>query len=143
MPEVYEFARESTIPRRAAALDDPWSGFDAVQHHRRGEQYAATRLVDLALKQNRLPELRDEVQQAVREHPGWSGGKALLVFIHARMQRPERASPLVEELLSDRQQRIPATVCSLLGQELENHDASRQTAYRLYEDSFDRTDFSG
>jgi tetratricopeptide (TPR) repeat protein len=143
MPEVYDFARDAAIPRSAAALADPWSGFERLRRHRGEQQNAMTRLVELALKQNRLPELRDEVQQAVTRLPSWSGGKALLIVIHARMQRPELALPLVEELLSDRQQRIPAALCSLLGAQLENHDVSRQVAYRLFEDSFDRSDFDG
>jgi hypothetical protein len=142
LPEVYEFSRDAILPRQAAELGDPWSGFDQVRYHHGSQQSELVHLVEIALKQNRLPELRDDVQAALLKHPEWSGGKALVAVIHARMQRPERAVPFVEQLLSDSRQRLPATLCSVLGQELENHDASRAIAYRLYEDLFDRPDFS-
>jgi tetratricopeptide (TPR) repeat protein len=90
LPEIYDYARQATIPSDAVALNDPWGAANQVTSYMGDGRVSGliTRLVEAAMKQNRLPELKAEVEQGLQKSPGWLAGKALLAVVHARQASP-------------------------------------------------------
>ncbi len=92
------------------------------------------------MRQNRLPELTQEIEKSLEKTPAWLGGKALLAVISARTGKAERAKSLLEELLADKKNQIPPTACWIVAQEIENNDATRPLAVKLYESTLEHAE---
>ena len=140
LPEIYDYARQATIPSDAVALNDPWGAVSQVLSYSGDGKVSGliTRLIEAALKQNRLPDLKTEIEQGLQKFPGWLAGKALLAVIHVRSGKPELAKSLLDELLADKKNPVPVVVCWVVGQEFDAIDATRPLAQKLYESTVDQ-----
>ncbi|MBI3863250.1 MAG: DUF1583 domain-containing protein, partial [Planctomycetia bacterium] len=142
MPEIYDYARQAMIPSEALAQNDPWGSANQILSYSGDGRVTGviTRLIEAAAKQNRLPELQKEVEQGRAKSPGWLAGKAILAVILARTGKHDQARPMIEEILADKKNQIPAEVAWMVGQELEGSDAARPLAIKLYEGTADQTE---
>ncbi|MBX6312290.1 MAG: tetratricopeptide repeat protein [Isosphaeraceae bacterium] len=138
MPEMYDYAREAVIPTTAQAPVAPWHGLETItMYGAEGKVFGvATRLLEIASKQNRLGPLSEEIAQALQALPDWEGGKGLLAAIRARQGKHEEARAAMLALLRAHEkptERIPLYAAWVLGQEFEDYGPTVEVALALYE----------
>ncbi|MES2789222.1 MAG: DUF1583 domain-containing protein, partial [Planctomycetota bacterium] len=133
-PAMYTYARQAFIPQEGQALADPWSGFDVRNYSGNGDvSGGVSYLLRAAKKQNKLPELEQEITQAIEKHPTWRGGKAMQGII--RLQRGEQdvAVKSLEEILDNKEYAPSSQAAWLIGQELKSAAKGEALAVRFYQ----------
>lgn len=133
-PEVYDYIRQGFFPNESMALPSAWVGMDSTVNYS-GEGRVETvlnRMVDLAVRQNRLRPLYAEVEERLQRFPDWSAGKAMLAILDARLGKLDDAQRRVEELLTNESDPMPMVPRWALGVELENYEPLHDLCERLY-----------
>jgi tetratricopeptide (TPR) repeat protein len=138
LPEIYTFAKEAVIPREDSEAD-PWQAVtDISSYGQEGRvEGVVTRMMSIARKQQRLPELRAEVQAALDKRPDWTGGKALLAVIDIQLGNKEQGKKLWREVFDDPKADIPGLARFMLVQELEYYAGVEEMAVKALEGGID------
>ncbi|MBI3863593.1 MAG: hypothetical protein HY290_17010, partial [Planctomycetia bacterium] len=143
-PEMYELLRHALLSDNGSGSGG-WSGTDEVlgsfvqsEGQMVVESLVSWLMVSAASEKQRLMELQRDVVQRLEESPDWRGGRVLLAIIHVHEGKPELAVPLVERLLADETNPMPANACWVLGQELRNAESTRPLAIALLEKSVEQ-----
>ena len=120
LPEIYAYAKEAVIPREDSEID-PWqSATEILSWGGDGRlDGVLTRMLSIARKQQRLPELKIEVQAALAKRPDWIGGKALLAVIEIQTGNKEVGKKIWQEAFAAEKTDIPPLARFILTQELE------------------------
>ena len=102
MPEMYDYARESLIPKP----DDVRAGHavervcpDPLLSRRRPDQLGRLAVLDLAASQGKLDELAAQVDAARKTMPGWTAGDMIRALIDCRLGRFDQAAAAVRRFL--------------------------------------------
>lgn len=137
IPEIYTFAKQGVIPREDSELD-PWqSTSETMSYGQEGRvDGVITRLLSMARKQQRLPELRDEVSVALKTRPEWLAGKALLAILEIQIGNKARGRQLWQEVFNDRTD-VPPISRFILTQELEFYAGVEDLAIQTLEAGVD------
>jgi tetratricopeptide (TPR) repeat protein len=150
LAEIYGFARDAVVPTTDDPDRDPWTGFQEVIHDRQsgGQESLISRLVSIAVKQEKLERLERDIDAACSRSPGWVGGRALLAIIKARRGRTIEAASLFKSLMAPGSPAIPSAPSARIADEIkgivpltEVRIALLQNA--LVDDSEERTDENG
>ena len=138
LPEIYTYAKEAVIPREDSEAD-PWqSATEITSYGQEGRvDGILTRMMSIARKQQRLPELRAEVVAALKKRPDWSGGKALLAVIDVQMGAKEQGKKEWSELFDDPKADIPGMARFIMAQELEFYAGMENLAVKALEGGID------
>jgi tetratricopeptide (TPR) repeat protein len=138
LPEIYTFAKEAVIPREDSEAD-PWQAVtDISSYGQEGRvEGVVTRMMSIARKQQRLPELRAEVQAALDKRPDWTGGKALLAVIDIQLGNKEQGKKLWREVFDDPKADIPGLARFMFCQELEYYAGVEELAVKTLEGGID------
>src|SRR5262249_38656686 len=139
LPEIYDSARQAFIPNPDAPVD-PWRGADEVIYWGGNDGRVtglATRLLEVARRQNRIDSLTRDVEQALARVPEWSAGKGLLVLLNLQRGRTEEARKAWIELLDDKKNPIPPMARFIFAQEMEGYGAVEDLVLRTYESTMD------
>src|SRR5438270_11870423 len=96
-----------------------------------------TRLLSIARKQQRLPELRAKVQAALSQRPDWVGGKALLAVIDIQSGHKEAGRKAWQEVFADPKADVPPLARFILAQELEFYAGVEDLAVKTLEGGID------
>lgn len=133
VPEIYTFAKQGVIPREDSELD-PWqSTSESMSYGQEGRvEGVVTRLLSMARKQQRLPELRDEVATAIKTRPEWLAGKALLAILEIQSGNKAHGRQLWQEVFNDRTD-VPPVARFILTQELEFYAGVEDLAIQTLE----------
>ena len=138
LPEIYQFAKEAVIPREDSE-GDPWEAaldYSSIdqQNHLEG---VLTRMLAITRKQQRLPELRNEVASALQKRPDWVAGKALLAVIDIQMGEKERGRKEWQLVFDDPKADVPGLARFILCQELEFYAGVEDIAIKAMEGGVD------
>ena len=142
MPEMYDYARESLIPKPnkfVAAMQ--WNAFSQVLSYRGDGRInsVVSRLLDLAASQGKLDELAAQVEAASKAIPGWTAGDMIRALIDCRLGRYDQAGTAVRKFLDQtKDDALDNTVFWVIGAELEDHGPTRALAVTAYEASINR-----
>lgn len=138
LPEIYAYAKEAVIPREDSDID-PWSSAtEVVSWGQEGRMDGVlNRMMQIARKQQRLPELKAEVVAALARRPDWIGGKAVLAVIEVQLGNKEAGKKLWNEVFSDPKADVPALARFCLVQELEFYAGMEETAVTTLEAGID------
>jgi hypothetical protein len=134
---MYDYAREGLLPDHSVYSPyGEWYAFNRILSY--GSDGRAntmvSRVLDLAVSQNRLEELTGQIEAARKKFPNWAAGKALLALTYCRSGRYDDCKKLVHEVIDlSKDETITNTVLWVIGSELENHGATRDLAVALYE----------
>jgi len=134
LPEMYDYARQAVIPTERAVARTPWVGMERVTSYSSGKANGvATRLIEMAGKQNRLEELAKEVTERIEQQPDWLGGQAFMVVLDVKRGKHNAARQRLTALIDEHEKSIPLMVRWLVGQELESVAELNDVTLRLYE----------
>ena len=137
LPETYEYAREGLIPDKTVySPNGEWYAFEQIlSWSSDGRVHTmVSRVLDLAVSQNRLEELAGQIEAARKKFPDWKAGKALAALVDCRLGKYDEARKLVREVLDmAKEQAFSSNVPWVIGAELENHGATRELAVSVYE----------
>ena len=142
MPEMYDYARESLIPKSAAFV--PARQRDNISQivSYRGDgriNTVVSRLLDLASSQGKLDDLAALVDAARKSMPDWKAGDVNRALIDCRLGRDDHAEALVRRFLSQTKDDVLSnSVFWVIGAELEDHGPTRDLALTAYETSLHR-----
>jgi len=138
LPEIYTFAKEAVIPRQDSEAD-PWQAVTEISNYGQEGRVESivTRMLSIARKQQRLPELRGQVQAALAKRPDWIGGKALLAVIDVQLGNKEQAKKAWREVFDDPKADVPVLARFILSQELEFYSGVEDLAIKTLEDGID------
>ncbi len=146
MSESYDYAREAIIPRSPSPASlmhwysflPPISATNAIENG----PPAALRLLDLAERRDQLDQLAAEIEAARKTMPEWRVGDVLLALVRCRAGRYDEVKRLVPRALESLKKDPIASNNSYawyaawaMGIELENHEATRNLAMAVYEES--------
>ena len=134
LPEIYAFAKQAIIPRNDVEVD-PWMFVDSIMSYGQEGRVDApvTRMLALARKQERLGELRRDVQAAVNKKPAWLGGKALLAVLDIQLGDKERGRQEWREIFDNPKADPPPIARFVLAQELEFYAGVEDLAIKSLE----------
>ena len=142
-PEIYEFARDSVVPRpESFSAPLQWELFDAVLSNAPDGRMSTviSRIMDLATAQGRLEELSSQVDTLRKSLPDWIAGDVIRATIDCRLGRFDLAREMVRRFLEEtKDQPLSTNVFGTLGGELEDYAPTRDLALDLYETSIYRT----
>lgn len=146
-PESYEYAHQVIVGENASSAPYvQWNVVGSISSYGAEGRINSTltQILDLAASLGKLESLGDEVASNLKTTPGWMAGKAILALVDCRRGRFDEGMRLVDELLDHRgDQSIPTDAFWVIGSELENYDATRQLAIRVYDASLaDRNNMS-
>ncbi len=138
LPEIYTYAKEAVIPREDSDIE-PWGvATQTLSYGQDGRvDGVVTRMLSIARKQQRLPELREEVKAAMAKRPDWVGGKALLAVIEIQSGNKDEGKKLWTEAFFDTKAEIPPMARFILCQELEFYAGVEELAVRTLEVGFE------
>src|SRR6185312_14725210 len=119
LPEIYAYAKEAVIPREDSELD-PWQATNEILSWNGDGRVegVVTRMFSIARKQQRLPELKAEIQAALAKRPEWTGGKAMLAALEIQLGNKDAGKKLWQDAFNSKTE-IPPLSRFLLAQELE------------------------
>jgi tetratricopeptide (TPR) repeat protein len=138
LPEIYSFAKEAVIPREDSDIDSWQSANEIMSYGNDGRiDGVVTRLLSIARKQQRLPELRAEVQAVSAKHPDWLAGKVLLAIIEIQSGNKEAGKKIWQEVFDDPKLDIPPLARFILCQELEFYAGVEDMALKTLEGGID------
>ena len=134
LPEIYTYAKQAVIPREDSDLD-PWqSASDSMNSGQDGRMEAVlTKMMSIARKQQRLPELRAEVAGALAKRPDWTLGHALLAVIDIQSGDKERGMRQWRAVFEDPKEDPPPIARFVLCQELEFYAGCEELAVKTLE----------
>ena len=93
-------------------------------------------ILDNAASGGQLEELRKNIESAHKALPQWTAGEVLGALVDCRLGRYEEARRELKPLLEKHaDQYISSNVYWIVGEELENHAATHDLAYVVYETS--------
>jgi tetratricopeptide (TPR) repeat protein len=120
LPEIYTYAKQAAIPREDAE-GDPWeAATQIVSYGSEGRvDSVLARLLAIARKQQRLPELRAEVAAGLAKRPDWVAGKALLGVIDVQSGRKDAGLKSLKEAFANPKADVPPLARFIVCQELE------------------------
>jgi tetratricopeptide (TPR) repeat protein len=134
LPEIYAYAKGAVIPREDSDFE-PWEAATQILSY--GSEGRAdgviTRLLSIARKQQRLPELKEEVRAALEKRPDWIGGKAILAILEIQTGNKEAGKKLWQETFADPKSDVPAVARFILCQELEFYSGVEDVAVQTLE----------
>jgi tetratricopeptide (TPR) repeat protein len=137
LPEIYAYTRQAVIPREDSEIE-PWEMATDIVNWGGGNEgrmdAVVTRMLTIARKQQRLPELRAEVTEALAKRPDWTGGKALLAAIEIQSGNKESGKKLWQELFGDPKLDVPPLARFIMTQELEFYGGLEELALKTLED---------
>ena len=137
MPEMYEYALQSLIPEASSFSPTmQWNAIGQIMSYGGDGKIntMVSRLLDLAVSQNKVGELSARVDDTMQKMPGWRAGLALKALIACRSARYDEASRQVEELLKETiDDQVASNVYWVLASELENNASTKALAVRVYE----------
>lgn len=138
LPEIYDYARQAVIPRDEGDID-PWQcASDIMSYQGEGRlETVLTRLLTIARKQQRLPELRTEVKAALERQPAWTAGKVLLAVLDIQSGAKEQGKRQWQAILDDPKATVPALARFVFCQELEFYAGVEDLAIRSLEAGID------
>ena len=141
MPEMYEYACESIIPKPTNFVPaTQWNAFSQVLSYRGDGRINSvmSRLLDLAAGQGKLDELAGQVDAVRKAVPGWAAGDMLRAMIDCRLSRHDQAMAAVRRFLDQaKDEALSSTIYWVIGAELEDHGPTRELAVTAYEASLD------
>ncbi|QEL19722.1 DUF1583 domain-containing protein [Limnoglobus roseus] len=120
MPELYDYVKQAVIPREDS-LSDSWDVLTQISSYGQNGQATTvtTRMLSIARKQERMPELRKEIEAALAKKPDWVAGKALLAVIDIQTGQKAKGIAAWNAIFTDKTADIPAMARFTLAQELE------------------------
>jgi tetratricopeptide (TPR) repeat protein len=129
LPEIYDYARQAVIPKEDSTAD-PWQSAEQIMSYGQEGRVdgVITRMMAIARKQQRLPELRTEVAAALTKRPDWVGGKAMLAVIDIQTGRKDEGKKLWQEAFADPKVDVPPLARFILAQELEHYAGAEDVA---------------
>jgi len=134
LPEVYEFAHKALLPRPGHPLRSPWAGMDYVLYNVNGRAVGVvTRVLQAAESQGKLASFAQEVRDALKRCPQWTGGEALLAVVEAKLGQVDSARKTMQRLLNDQKHPMPFYARLLVGQELKEVDELRDVALHCFQ----------
>jgi tetratricopeptide (TPR) repeat protein len=135
LPETYNYAREAMIPKSADVQVQSWSGVEQAMNWSGDGKVVSvvSRLVETAIRQNKLDTLARDVDGALKKFPDWNAGKALQAILNVRRGRTAEAKPALRELLDDKKDPMPTMARWVIAQELEDYGAVRDVVLKLHE----------
>ncbi len=138
LPEIYAYAKEAVIPREDSEID-PWQSATEIMSYGGDGRVdgVMTRMLSIARKQQRLPELKAEVVAALAKRPDWVGGKALLAVIEIQIGNKEAGKKLWQEVFADPKADVPPVARFILTQELEFYAGVEEMAVKTLEGGID------
>jgi tetratricopeptide (TPR) repeat protein len=138
LPEIYDYARQALIPREDSGGEVGEWASQIMSWGQDGRMDGLiNRVLSVARRQQRLPELRAEVETALARRPDWSGGKALLGVIDIQLGRREQGRREWAEAFADKSGEIGANARFLLTQELEFYAGVDDLAVKTLEDGLE------
>jgi tetratricopeptide (TPR) repeat protein len=134
LPEIYSYAKQAVIPREDSEVD-PWQAASQFMGYSGDGRVEGVidRLMGIARKQQRLPELRAEVAAALAKRPDWTCGKALLGIIDIQMGNKEQGKKEWQEAFADGGADIPPVARFCLTQQLEFYAGVEDLAIKTLE----------
>ena len=142
MPEMYDYARESLIPKAATFVPiTQWNSIARILSYNSDGRMNSiiSRLLNLAASQGKLDELSAQVDAARKELPDWKAGNVFRALIDCRLGRYDQAKTEVRQFLDEvKDDTVAYNVFWVLGSELENHAATRDLGVTAYEASVKR-----
>jgi tetratricopeptide (TPR) repeat protein len=139
LPEIYAYVKQTVIPREDSEAD-PWQAASETVNWGGSEgrlDGIMTRLMSIARKQQRLPELRAEVAAALAKRPDWTCGKALLGAIDVQLGKKEQGKKEWQEAFAESGTEIPPMARFILTQELEFYAGVEDLAVKTLEGGID------
>ena len=138
LPEIYVFAKEGVIPREDSDID-PWRSVSSIMNSGNDGRVdtVLTKMLSITRKQQRLPELRVEVANALAKRPDWTAGKALLAVIDIQSGDKERGKREWQEAFDNPKEEVPATARFVFAQELEFYAGCEELAVKTLEAGID------
>ncbi|HTK75342.1 MAG TPA: tetratricopeptide repeat protein, partial [Gemmataceae bacterium] len=134
LPEIYTFAKQAIIPREDSEFDAWQMISDYMSYGQEGRiDGVLTRMLAIARKQQRLSELRAEVQAALAKRPDWQSGKALLAILDIQSGNKEAGKKEWQQLFADPKLDMPAIARFILCQELEYYAGVENLAVKALE----------
>jgi len=137
MPEMYDYARQGLIPDQLVSSPyGEWYAFERIFSFGADGRINSlvSKVLDLAVSQNRLDELTGQIEAARKKFPNWKPGKALLALAYCRAGKYEDAKKLVREVVDQfKNEEISSYIPWVIGAELENHGATRDLSTAVYE----------
>ncbi len=123
------------IPKSADVQVQSWSGVEqAIRWSGDGKVVSVvSRLIETAIRQNKLDSLARDIERALKKFPDWNAGKALQAIVNIRRGRTAEARPALQELLDDKKDPMPTMARWVIAQELEDYGTVRNVVLKLHE----------
>lgn len=132
--EMWELAREVVLPAADRQAVATWSGVDVLRlDNGRNIEGLMSRLLDLAQGQKKLDELARDTEAALKKHPGWLGGRALLGMVRLRQGTTKQAREELTTLLKEIPPPLPVLLSLSMGYEVARHKDLVDVAMKFYE----------
>jgi tetratricopeptide (TPR) repeat protein len=138
LPEIYTYSKQAIIPREDSEID-PWQSANEFMNGGQDGRVESviTKMMSIARKQQRLPELRLEVASALAKRPDWTLGKALLAVIDIQSGDKERGKAQWREAFDNPKEDVPAIARFIFCQELEFYAGCEAMAVKTLEAGID------
>ncbi len=137
IPGMEVYLREAVIPSPTSfqAATQWYSTFNILSYNGMGRTTSvASMILDNAAGHGQLETLKGAIENARKTMPEWRAGEVLLALLYCRLGRFEQTRRGLEPLLEKKPDaNIPSNAYWVVGEELENHAATRDLAYTLYE----------
>jgi predicted Zn-dependent protease len=144
MPEIENYLREALIPDPATFQPlNQWNAtFQILAYNGSGRTTSmASMILDNAAAQGQLEQVGDRIEVARKKMPEWVAGEILRALVDCRLGRIDQARRGLRPLLEKKPDaNIQSNVYWIVGEELENHAATRDLAYTIYEAAVNRPD---
>jgi tetratricopeptide (TPR) repeat protein len=138
LPEMFEFAKSGLLPTDDGP-SEPWRGTEELSSYNGDGRIDGifSRTINIARQQNRIGLLRREIEGAVKKHPEWRAGKAILAVIDLQTGHPDHVRDVFRELIDDKDYPMPAITGFTLAQELDHYSGLEDLRLKLLEASVD------
>jgi tetratricopeptide (TPR) repeat protein len=139
---VFELGKRSILPSESEVAATPWFGLNEIYVYSGGQVYSQFhRMLEGVAASDKMAALTEAIEQRLAESPGWLGGEAMLALIELKQNRKDQARERLEKLVSSQEtlKTIPADTCWMIGQELEQFEATRPLALKLFETALDNS----
>ncbi|MFV1963987.1 MAG: DUF1583 domain-containing protein [Pirellulaceae bacterium] len=134
---VFELGKKAIIPSVSEVATTPWFGLNQIYSYSSGGHVNAQfhQMLDGIQGSGKMPELRQTIEDRLKEAPGWHGGETMLALIDLKQNRTEQAKERLEKLVSNSEtlKTIPSDSCWIIGQELDQFEDTRAIALKLFE----------
>ncbi|MFV2069868.1 MAG: hypothetical protein ACC645_23125, partial [Pirellulales bacterium] len=141
---IYQLGKRGVIPSTQQASAQPWFGLDNISSYGSGGKVSAMfhRLLGGVHGTDKEKDLRQAIEEGLRQAPGWLGGRAMLALIAMENDQKESAKKRFEELLLEDEllADMPSNACWIIGQELDQFKETRGLALRLFEHAVKQPD---